>query len=197
MKTSSIIKGISLLLPLTLLGAEYIMLPEYDNLANASFSKHEVLISNKSPFYSSKTYNLQGKSLRYRCVTIPKITCANGYSPEVLARLKKAPVLKDSVHKEQIISYQIDIQTEDQGNSFAICGGAVGALSWDYSKYTKKTTSSGTTYTYKYIPLNKQVRYFFFTNISGNAPKIDGIGGGAYSGSDDSYLVADVEQVCR
>ena len=175
--------------------AEYIIPPEYDNLVNGQSSKVEVLITNSSPFYSTNTFNLQGSTVKYRCAAVPKINCGNGYTPTLIPSLKKAPILKDSVHTEQINSYQIDVQVDADvhGSNFYVCGAAVGAITWDKSEFTQ----SGTTYTYSYTPENKQVRYFFFTDMGGTAPVVDGIGGGALVGSSDSYMVIDAEQVCR
>lgn len=176
-------------------GAEYIIPPEYDNLVNGQASKVEVLISNSSPYLSTNTYNLQGSLVKYRCVAVPKINCGNGYTPQPILSLKKAPVLKDSTHTEQITAYQIDVQVDADvhGNDFYVCGAGVGAITWDKSEFTK----SGTTYTYSYVPENKQIRYFFFTDMTGNTPLIDGIGGDAITGSSDSYMVIDAEQICR
>lgn len=175
--------------------AEYIVPPEYDNLVNGQASKVEVLISNSSPYLSTNSYNLQGSTVKYRCVAVPKINCGNGYAPHLIPSLKKAPVLKDSTHAEQITAYQIDVQVDADvhGNDFYVCGAGVGAITWDKSEFTK----SGATYTYSYIPENKQIRYFFFTDMTGNTPTVDGIGGDAITGSSDSYMVIDAEQICR
>jgi len=176
-------------------GAEYIIPPEYDNIKNATHSNKPLLITNKTGHLSKKSYTLDsGHILKIRCADIPKIRCGNGYTPTIHAKIASAPTLREPKTKKLIGSYQTMIQTEDLGDKWAVCGGAIGAVSWDKSTLTQEKDG---TINYNYSPLAEQLIYYFFSNASGNAKTKAGVDGGDIKGSDNSYMVIDTQQTCE
>jgi len=175
--------------------AEYIIPPEWDNTLNSVNSKAEVLITNLLTQLSTNSYLVAGKSRRYKCVRIPKIRCANGYTPDIQANIKQNPALRDSLTDKLISTFSVDIRTENAGTQWNVCGSATGSIIWDKSTLSQNATTKDLTYIY--IPNNDQFNYYYFTNATGNTISASGINGGSIKGSNNSYMIIETEQVCK
>lgn len=194
-------KKIRILLPTLLLSnsliysAEYVIPPEYDNIANSvQKSHHQVLISNLATLTSSSTYKLGSQTLKFKCVNVPKINCRGGKSAKMKIKLKEVPVLKEPKFHKSIPIYEVSTKTEDGGANFRVCGGAMGVISWDDSILTQDATTKKITHAY--TPLKYHLDYYVFTNIAGNVSS-NGIDGGAQKGDNNSYMTVDTEQICE
>lgn len=180
--------------PICAFSAEYIIPPEYDNTVNSVRSHFEVLITNITTLFSANTYPIGSRTLRYRCVNVPKINCRGGAMPTIKLSLKGVPVLKEPVGSQSLSVYEVDTQSEDDGDSFRVCGGALGVVSWDNSEMTQDATTKEITYSY--TPVNHVLDYYFFTDIAGTVIA-NGIDGGQQRGDDNSYMVINADQVCN
>jgi len=159
-------------------GAEYIIPPEYDNSINSVQSTTRVVISNTSSHFSSASKHIGGKNLRYRCVDIPKIECRASNANIITTASEFS--LRESTSNKLVGIYTYDIFTEDLGDNWAICGAAIGGLMWDYASLTYNKPNL----TFTYIPNKNQVIDYFFTNNSKH-------------GGDKSFMVVEVQQVCK
>jgi len=165
-----------------LLGAEYIIPPEYDNLINSAESSQKVLISNGSSI-GGQTRSIGGRSVRYKCVTLPKILC-RGSSATMSISISEVS-LRDTTNK-LVTTFATDAYVENGtgGNSWNVCGGAVGGMLWDDSTLVATKIGNDTRLTYSYTPNANQLIYHFFTNLGS-------------SGGNGSYMTIYTKQFCQ
>jgi hypothetical protein len=160
----------------------YIVPKEYDNVYNSNKSKKFALISNKLTTLSSATKTLAGKDVHYRCVSVSKIDC-RAATPDVTAVVSDVVLMKPG-SDEIVPIYATDLLVEDAGNSWRICGAAIGAIVWDDAKLHETKTKTGKKITLTYKPLVNNETYRFFTDD-------------ANRGSDKSYMTIELQQVCK
>jgi len=184
----NLLLGSMLLFSSPLVGGTYIIPPEWDNVKNGVESTQDVLITNITGFYSDNSYTLGKNTLKLKCMSVQKIRCGNGYSPKI-SIVSSSISLRDSVQQELVSNYGTVIKTEDKGNTWSVCGGALGAVVWDKSEIVDGN--------YTYTPDSEQLAYYMFTDISGDAITAEGINGGSAKGADSSFLAIKTSQVCR
>ncbi len=167
-------------------GAEYIVPPEFDNTVLATESSQRILISNTtSPLlWSNGLRTIGGKTVRYRCVTIPKIQC-RGKSARIVVNTSEISLRDKSVNKLVNI-YTYDVIAESSGKtSWKVCGGAVGGTTWDNTSLTSYKSGADTILRFTYDENAVQDIAYFFTN----RPTQE-IGGA------NSFMVIETKQVC-
>jgi len=185
---------LSLIVSTFSVGGTYIIPPKWDNTVNAVESKADVLITNLLTLESTNSYTISGKSLKYKCVKVPKIQCGNGFTPQLKATINGTPTLREPNTDGLISGFQTDVQVEDDGDKFKVCGGAVGGIVWDES--TLEDDEKAGTITYTYIPTKYNFTYYFFTNATGTLDE-DGRNGGDIKGSSNSFMKVSTSQMCR
>ncbi|HHO42483.1 MAG TPA: hypothetical protein ENN12_03890 [Epsilonproteobacteria bacterium] len=168
--------------------AEYIVPPEYDNTVQAVESRISGLVHNRLTVFSRTSKRLGGRTVRYRCFTVPKIDCRPNTNPSrAQAILNVSEVsLKEPNRNELVTNFGADTILEDAGENWRVCGAAVGGITWDTSTLeSQEDPDSGeTTLNYTYSPNAQQEIYHFFTDSS-------------QIGALSSYMVIDVKQTCR
>lgn len=165
--------------------AEYIIPPDYDNIVASVESATPVLISNTSPSFSSTTRVIGGRTVRYRCTTIPKISC-RGTTPQAILNTSEIS-LRDATSNQLVNIYANDAFSESSGTNWNVCGAALGGVQYDTSTVSATTDASTkvTTVSHTFIPNDNQETYWFFTNYTGN------------TGGNNSFMVIETKQICR
>jgi len=183
MKISTLLAG-TVLSGIVLFAGEYIVPKEYDNTYNSIKSQSYGLIHNRLTTLSSTTRSIGGKSgLHYRCIVVPKIQCRAAV-PTMAATISDIS-LREPAHNKLMIPYATDLFVEDGGANWRVCAAAIGGLQWDDVTLTSQKTSTGKTkITLNYYPLKENMVYYYFTDDANH-------------GSDSSYMVVEMKQVCQ
>jgi hypothetical protein len=159
----------------------YIVPQEYDNMIASSKSSSYGIITQATVDLSGNSYTIGGKSVRFKCLKIPKISCVAA-APNINANISETS-LKRPTTEELLLTFQTDIRIEEDATNWYVCGAAYGGQIWDDSSLSSATTAAGTEITYTYVPNSKSEEYHYFTNQA--------------NASTQSYLTVSYDQICQ
>lgn len=167
---------LALFATLNMHAAEYILPSNYDNIVNSVQSVGYGVITQASTL-STTSWNIGGTSRKYRCLTIPKITCSAA-TPVLYANVSELVLTKpDAVvaNQKAMFAFMSDIRSEDAGANWRLCGAAIGGEMYD------NVTYSGGQITY--TPNQYSNTYAFFTD--------------AVITNSTAYMALSYNQVCQ
>jgi len=162
-------------------GSTYVVPAEYDNLRESVKSTGYFVVTNTSGHYSSRTFKIGGKNLRYRCMSVPKITC-RARTPQIYATISE--VSGKAGGNKSVPIYSYDYRIIDRGTNWDVCTAAYGGVLWDESKINSTSSGGKTTITHTYVPNKFGDFFWFLTNDASH-------------GDNASYISIKHKQVCR
>lgn len=139
--------------------AEYIVPSNYDNIVNSVQSVGYGVITQSSTL-STTSWNIGGTSRKYRCLTIPKISCTAA-TPVLYANVSELVLTKpDAVvaNQKAMFAFMSDIRSEDAGANWRLCGAAIGGEMYDNVAYSGGQVT--------YTPNQYSNTYTFFTDAA-------------------------------
>jgi len=139
--------------------ADYIVPYEYDNMVQ-SVKSHGYGVITQSSALSTTTWNIGGNAVRYRCLSIPKISCSSATAVPSANVSEKVLTKPNAVVANQKAVFPLiyDLRYEDAGANWNICGAAIGGVMYDNIDY------SGGQLTY--TPNQYSETYVYFTDIA-------------------------------
>jgi hypothetical protein len=164
-----------------LFGSTYIVPQGYDNMVNTSKSQAYSMINQSTAKLSGNSYSLGGQSVQYRCVSVPKITCRSA-TPEITANVSEAS-LRNPNTENLMMTFQLDLRIEDDGDDWLVCGAGYGGQTWDESTLTSREVNGETELTYEYKPNANSEEYLYFTSVANN--------------SNSSFMTVSYSQYCK
>ena len=178
--------SIFILLVTAVLGSNYITPAEWDNILASQRSATYSKIDNTTAgaIYSGNSYTLGGKSVRYKCIKVPKITC-RASSPDIVAGISETMIKSGGF---SVMVWAANLRIEEDATNWYICGGAYGGVTADKSVMSSDTSDPTVLkldYTYE---ANFYVDAFYgFTKPSGSLQR----------GDSDSAMFIKHQQICR
>lgn len=138
-------------------GADYIVPTEYDNMQQSVKSNGYITISNSTPgtsTISKQILNSPSSTLKYKCVSIPKITCRNA-TTYINAQVSEIRLFSSGTYSGQpMMITGSDMYVEDATTQWKVCGAATGAIP------TGNLSQSGGTITYTALS-SENLEWFF------------------------------------
>lgn len=180
--------------------ASYIVPLEYDNIRLSVKSSGYGIITGATSTLSTNNYTIGGKSVKYRCITVPKIRCATGLAT-ITPSLSEVSI-RETTNSEVVTVWSADIRVEEDtsantGNWF-ICGAAYGGEMSDNSVVTVVPQADGSrNLTYKYEPNINRYDIFAFVDTVPTYPATPGAIVTSNAADATSYMTVEYRQVCR